>query len=146
MKKIWLLIFITLVFAIPAFFLGKVIWSDNPTMPMPTSGQLPFFIFLSIVESLTFGLGVSFAIFGYSLVKKVSQKLKLKVTLSYISIIWLLVSWWPHDNLHRVNGMNMQGLLYIEYGFHLTLIIASLILAYTFISILKGIKIVPVRK
>ncbi len=37
-----------------------------------------------------------------------------------------------HDNLHKVNGMNIQGLLYIEYAFHVTIIIAGVILAYAF--------------
>ncbi len=55
----------------------------------------------------------------------------------FIALPWMLVSWWPHDNLHVHNGMNLQGLLYIEYGFHLTLIIASLILTYGFLTSLK---------
>jgi hypothetical protein len=33
-------------------------------------------------------------------------------------------------------GENLQGLLYIEYGFHVTLIVGALVLAYGFISLL----------
>lgn len=65
------------------------------------------------------------------------RRYRTRVKLAYLSLSWLLISWWPHDNLHLHNGMNLQGLLYIEYGFHLTLIIASLILARAFVQTLK---------
>ena len=56
----------------------------------------------------------------------------------YLSIGWFLVSWWPHDNLHIHNGMDMQGLLYIEYSFHVTLIIAALVLAFSLLTQLRS--------
>ena len=48
-----------------------------------------------------------------------------------------MVSWWPHDNLHLHNGMDLQGLPFIEYGFHVTLIIAAFVLAYSLLTLLK---------
>jgi len=48
-----------------------------------------------------------------------------------------LVSWWPHGHLHQVVGENFQQLLYIEYAFHVTLIIGALVLAYGFLSLLR---------
>ncbi|HEV8224498.1 MAG TPA: hypothetical protein VGP74_04510, partial [Rubrobacteraceae bacterium] len=50
---------------------------------------------------------------------------------------WFLVSWWPHDNLHIHNGEDLQGLLYIEYGFHVTLMLAGIVLAYSLLTMLK---------
>ena len=42
-------------------------------------------------------------------------------------------------NLHRHNEAdNLQGLLYIDYGFHVPLVIAVIILAYSFISIARS--------
>jgi hypothetical protein len=60
-----------------------------------------------------------------------------------------MVSWWPHNNLHINNGMDMQGLLYIEYGFHLTLMIAGIVLGYCFLSLMSereeaGVSVGPV--
>lgn len=55
----------------------------------------------------------------------------------YLAIGWLIVSWWPHDNLHIHNGEDIQGLLYIEYGFHVTLMISALVLAYCFLSLIN---------
>ena len=54
----------------------------------------------------------------------------------FLCIIWLLISWWPHDNLHKHNGLNLQGLLFIEYGFHVTLMIVGAILALCFVRLL----------
>ena len=134
--KLWTkFLIITLVLGIPAFVLGPVIWHPSPDAK-PTSGQLPFFIFLSLIEALLFGFGVAFIIYAWPWVKKASAKSNMAIAV-FIAIAWLLVSWWPHDSLHIHNAMNMQGLLYIDYGFHITLIIASLILAYYFFSALK---------
>jgi hypothetical protein len=36
-----------------------------------------------------------------------------------------------------VVGENLQGLLYIEYGFHVTVIIGAIVLAYGFLSLLR---------
>jgi hypothetical protein len=55
----------------------------------------------------------------------------------YLSVGWFLVSWWPHDNLHLHNGFDLQGLLYIEYGFHVTLIFAAFVLAYSLLTLLR---------
>jgi hypothetical protein len=41
------------------------------------------------------------------------------------------------NNLHTHNRMDLQGLLYIEYGFHLTLMTAGLLLAYTLLTLLR---------
>ena len=40
-----------------------------------------------------------------------------------------------NNTLH--NGSDMQGLLYIEYGFHLTLMVAGLLLAYSLLTLLR---------
>ena len=134
--KLWAkFLIITLVLGIPAFVLGPVIWPPSPDAK-PTSGQLPFFIFLSLIEALLFGFGVAFIIYAWPWVKKASAKSNMAIAV-FVAIAWLLVSWWPHDSLHIHNAMNMQGLLYIDYGFHITLIIASLVLAYYFFSALK---------
>jgi hypothetical protein len=101
---------------------------------MPSDTQLPFFIVLGIVEALVLGLGVAFLAFGWPLVSRLATSRRMAWA-SFLSIGWLLVSWWPHDGLHRSNGMDIGRLLLIEYGFHMTLMIAGLILAYNFVSV-----------
>jgi hypothetical protein len=43
---------------------------------------------------------------------------------------YLMVSWWPHLGMHTSNGLDLQGLFYVDYIFHLPLEIAGLALAY----------------
>ena len=148
--KTWVkVLLVTLVLAIPAFLTGPMIWPPAEGGPAPTAGQLPFFLFLAIFEAITLGLGVSFLLFGMPVVRRISSGSKLRAWAMYLSIGWLMVSWWPHNNLHINNGMDMQGLLYIEYGFHLTLMIAGIVLGYCFLSLMSereeaGVSVGPV--
>ena len=128
---------VTSVFAIPAMALGQEIWPPAASNPEPTAGQLPFFIFLAAFEALTFGLGVSFLLFGFPAISRAMGGSSLRSWATFLAIGWLLVSWWPHDNLHLHIGMDLQGLLYIEYGFHLTLMLSGLILAYSLLTMLR---------
>jgi hypothetical protein len=136
--KSWVkVLLVTVVLAVPAFLLGPVIWPPAEGSPQPTAAQLPFFLFAAAFEAITLGLGVSFLLFGMPVVRRISAGSRLRAWAMYLSIGWLMVSWWPHTNLHINNGENMQGLLYIEYGFHLTLQIAGIILAYCFLSLVS---------
>ncbi|MEA2575904.1 MAG: hypothetical protein QOH93_3202 [Chloroflexia bacterium] len=133
--KTWLkVLIVTLVVAVPAIPLGQMIWPSPPGEAMPSDTQLPFFIVLGIFEAVVLGLGVSFLAFGWPLVSRFATSTRMAWA-SFLSIGWLLVSWWPHDGLHRSNGMDMGRLLLIEYGFHVTLMIAGLILAYNFVKL-----------
>ena len=106
---------------------------------MPPGDLLPLFILLAVLESILFGLGgrICFLVFGYGLVARGRQPLWITYA-AYVATAWLLVSWWPHENLHRVtvNG-DWRGLLGIEYGFHLTLMAAAVALALFFFRVLR---------
>lgn len=118
--------------AISTFILSRVIWPDPAGMVGPGPSLLPHFIFISALESLSFGLGVAFAFFGWQKFSRAITADRLS-TASFVAATWLMVSWWPHDNMHRVNGMdNYAGLIRIEYLFHVTLIVASFTLALYF--------------
>ena len=112
-------------------------WRPATDSPVPTSAQLPLLVLLNIAEGLTFGLGISFLIFGYPMVRTISPASIGLTRAAHLSIAWLLFNWWLHDSLHVHNGMNMGGLLGIEYGFHITLMIAGVILAYFFLTLLR---------
>ena len=119
-------VLVTLVASVGSFVLSRVIWPDLPNMPMPMGAQLPLLIAVGIVESLAFGVGVSFIIFAWGFMKGRS----VEDWLVFFSAAWLLISWWPHDNLHRITPMgDYWGLIRLEWGFHITLIIAGVIVA-----------------
>jgi hypothetical protein len=127
---------VTVVPGIAAMALGPILWPIAEGGPQPTAGQLALFIALEAIQSLAFGMGISFLLFGLPTVRRVSPNSRLMAWAMYLSIGWLLVSWWPHGHLHQVVGENLQGLLYIEYGFHVTTIIGAAVLAYGFVSLL----------
>jgi hypothetical protein len=53
--------------------------------------------------------------------------------ITFVAIGWLLVNWLPHDSLHNHIGPSLDKLLAVEYGFHVTLMIAGMIVALFFV-------------
>jgi hypothetical protein len=133
---------VTLVVGVIAFFfesnmpLGWVLWPPAPENPAPTPAQIPLFVLLGIAEAVVFGLGVSFLLFGYPLVKLVPMSTPWNV-LTFLAIAWTMVNWFPHDSLHNHIGPNLGSLLAVEYGFHVTLMVAGLIVARFFILVAR---------
>jgi len=134
----WLVV--TLVLGIVAFLaspnapLGGF-WGAQAEGPAPSGAQTSLFIILGAIQSLVFGLGVAFLIFGFPLVNAIRPANRGLGLVTYLAIAWSLVSWWPHSNFHQtLSADNIGGLLSIEYGFHATLIIGGLVVAYFFLS------------
>lgn len=128
-------VLVTLVVAILAFLLAPnapwTIWpKPADLMPPPTPTEVNLFMLLAVFDALSLGLGIACLIFGWPLVEQVAAPSRGRAVIIYISTVWILGNWWVHDALHMVNGMNPTGLLKIEYGFHVTLIIAGTALAY----------------
>lgn len=136
MKKNKPLFYLSVILAILTIPLGMKIWPPAPGTPMPTPMQLPFFVLLSLFEALSFGVGFYFLIDGMNLLKKFKVENRLTI-LTHLAISWTIISWWPHDHIHMHNGMDITGLLFIEYGFHVTLILSGLIIAKFFYKTLQ---------
>ncbi|OGC58292.1 hypothetical protein A3A70_03325 [candidate division WWE3 bacterium RIFCSPLOWO2_01_FULL_42_11] len=118
--------------------LSPVLWPPAEGVTLPSLTQLPFFMFLVGVESFTFALGVVFLMKGRPLIERLTEGSKLRGQLMYFSIAWQLMSWLPHDGFHRSIGMDITGLLFLEYAFHLTLIMSSMVIAYCFFKPLES--------
>ena len=142
--KPWPVVFVTVVLGI-VFFLASPLgplggfWRPYPLPPAltPTRTQVDLFILLNVVESLVSAFGVAFLVFGYPLVQAVAPASGTLTRLAHLAIAWVLINWWPHDGLHVWNGINPTGLLWIDYGFHVTLMAAGLLLALFFLTILR---------
>src|SRR4028118_286433 len=119
-------------------FSGPVLFPPADVGVEPTAGQIPFFIFLAVGDALLLGLGVSFFLFGFPVIRKVSPDSRVRAWAMFLSIGYLMVSWWPHLNMHASNGMDFQGLLYINFFFHLPLELAGVALALSFISLMRS--------
>ncbi len=112
-------------------------WAPSPEIPQAVGVQLPLFMILGAAEAIAFGLGLSFLLFGYSTLKSKVPVSAPLTRAAHLSISWLLINWWAHDSLHMNVGMNLNGLLGIEYGFHITLMIAGVILARFFMILVR---------
>jgi hypothetical protein len=129
---------LTIVVAIPAFLSGRVIWPPNAVNPTPTAAQLPLFLVLAAMEAIVLGLGISFIVFGWPLMRRLTGGATALSWAMFVSIAWLLVSWWSHDNMHQANGHDLGGLLVIEYLYHVTLQVAGGVVAYGFLRSLRS--------
>ena len=125
-------IVITLVVTVISFVLAQMIFVTAPEIPEPTSAQLPFLIVLGIIESFAMGSALAYLFLYWERAKMHGM------LLVHLSLVWLIGSWWVHDGLHRTNGHDLTGLIMIEYGFHVTLIIAAFIVARNFLKNLRG--------
>jgi hypothetical protein len=132
-------------FAIIAIVIGTVsipisLALFKPNLPGGASVPTPALVFLlglKIFEGLALGTGVAFLILGYPLVMRARRSRTLTL-LAYFAISWYLINWWPHDNLHLVNGIyNLWGLLAIEYAFHFTMMVAAVVLAFFFYRVIR---------
>lgn len=113
-------------------------WPPSPDVPQAVGVQLPLFMILGAAEALACGLGVAFLLFGYPTLKAQGSVSAPLTRAAHLAIAWLLINWWAHDSLHLHNGMNLNGLLAIEYGFHITLMIAGVTLARFFTAVVQS--------
>ena len=134
-RRRWVAVLVlTFIIAVPAFLLGPIIWP--PAGPAPTTAQIPYLLAMDVMQAIFLGLGISFFIFGLPVMRRISPDSKVRAWAMYLSIGYLMVSWWPHINMHAHNAPDdLQGLIYIDYFFHVPLMICGAVLAYCFISL-----------
>lgn len=113
--------------------LGARVWPEPAHSVEPIGAQLPLLMGLGVLEALTMGLGAAFLLFAWPYTKRLFGGYPRLAMFAHVSVAWVLANWWVHDNLHMVLDMdNLWYLLALEYGFHVTLMIAGAILAWSF--------------
>ena len=132
---------ITVVLAVPAFVLSRVIWPDPPGAVAPPPGLLPWLMVPAAFEALAFGAGVAFLIAAGRALGRTRDGLAVAAC---VSAGWALVSWWPHSNMHRANT-TLEGLVLIDWLFHLTLIVGAAIIGTYFYTVLTMGRTKPVQ-
>ena len=110
-------------------------WPPHPHLPAPNTAQLPLLILLNLIEVAAFEIGIAFLFFAWPAMRAIAPASLGLTRAAHLSIAWLLFSWWPHDSLHVSNGMELEGLIVIEYVFHVTLMIGGIILAWFFVTL-----------
>ena len=133
MKRGWGMTLVTVVVGAAAFLAGPRLWPMGPDVPMPPANLLPGYIAMSAIEALAFGFAVAFALFGWPAVRGLDLGAPWRNKWLFVTLCWFMGNWWMHDNLHMHNGLNMHGMIFIEVGFHLTMLICGVTLALSFV-------------
>jgi acyl-CoA synthetase (AMP-forming)/AMP-acid ligase II len=119
--------FLTVAALPAALVLTAVLWpgsTDLSAVPQPWAA---LFVGLYLAEVVAFTAGVGFLLFGRQSMLRQGRSPAL-TTLAHVSIVWLLVAWWPQDNSYRLAAKNdwpQQAAL--VYTFNVTLMIAAAI-------------------
>ncbi len=120
----------TLAVGVPAFLAAPGIRTSFATVAEPSAIETLLLALLGAVEALGLGLGVAFVLFGCPRLLRNAGSPMSRTLAVCASVSWLLVSWWPYDNLRHFAGGDDQILMYLEYGFHATLIVCGIVLAH----------------
>lgn len=135
MNRWWRMSLLTLVIGAVAFLTGPKLWPMAPGVPDPPPNLLPFYIVLAAIEALAFGFAVAFAIFGWPAIRRLPLGAPWLNKSLFVTLCWFMGNWWMHDNLHMHIALDMNRLLYIEYGFHMSMLACVLILAVGFMRL-----------
>jgi hypothetical protein len=128
---------ITLAVGIPAFLLTRVVFPLPEGGPQASGVQVPLFVLLNVFEALAMGLGVAVLLTAPRVIRELPAAQRGLAWAVALGLVWFLGNWWIHDGLHVVVGQDMGGLLAIEYGFHLTLIIAGAAMASALVRLAR---------
>lgn len=101
--------------------------------PQPTGGQVAALMAVALLESVAFGLGAAFLLFGLPLVRHLVGR-PGAARAAWLAVAWSLLSWVPHTALHQTAGADFAKLVAIEYAFHVTLVLAAASIAWVFAS------------
>ena len=129
---------ITVLGGVAAFLLTPTLFPTNPNVVPPGPELIPYFLILSIVESLFFGVGLAFLALGLPLMRRVARISGTSAWPPFLAIGYLTASWWPHLGMHGVAGMDMDKLILVDYGFHLPYILSAGVVAYFFFRTLQA--------
>jgi hypothetical protein len=112
--------------------LGQQLWPATlETSPAPAGAQVGLFTFIAAFEALAFGAGLAVLMFAGRPIRALFGPHHTGLaTASHLALFWLLWSWWLHVALHNTSGMRPGRILFIEYAFHGSSIVAAAVVVY----------------
>lgn len=128
----WMLV-LTVVIGAAAFITGPKIWPMAHDVPMPPANLLPAYIAFAALEALAFGFAAGFALLGWPAIRDLRLGAGWLNRLLFVTLIWFMGNWWSHDNLHMHIGIDMRRLVYVEYGFHGSMLACAVILVLSMV-------------
>ncbi|MFJ9031361.1 AMP-binding protein [Streptomyces sp. NPDC102274] len=98
------------------------------------------FVLLYMAEWLAFAIGMGFLAVGRGLMLQRSESRGL-TTAAHLAIVYLLVAWWPQDNLYRLaDKTDWPRQAALIYTFNVPLMIAALIVMIWVVASLPDVK------
>ncbi|MFD4656276.1 amino acid adenylation domain-containing protein [Kitasatospora sp. NPDC058444] len=86
------------------------------------------FRLLYLCENLAFGAGIVYLAAGFEAVLRLGRPRRLSVP-AHLAITWLLVNWWPQDNLYRLTAAtDWPRQAALVFAFNVPLMLAALVL------------------
>lgn len=128
MDRLRRMLVLTVVIGAAAFITGRKIWPMGHDVPMPPANLLSTYIAFAAVEALAFGFAAAFALLGWPVIRDLPLGPRWFNKLLFVTLVWFMGNWWFHDNLHMHIGLDMHRLIYIEYGFHGSMLACAVIL------------------
>jgi hypothetical protein len=114
--------------ALAAFLVTDALWPGSTDLSVVPEKWRALFTGLYVAECLSFGLGIGFLFFGRGRLTRLGRPAWLTM-LAHLSIVWLLIAWWPQDNSYRLTAKtDWGGQAALVYGFNITLMIAAAVL------------------
>jgi ABC-type branched-subunit amino acid transport system permease subunit len=92
---------------------------------------------LGLFVALLLGGALAFLLYGYPILRSVGRASPTLTRAAHLSLVWILGQWWAHGSLHINNGLDMDGLVVIDYVFHLPIMAASLVLVVFFLRVTR---------
>jgi len=124
----------TVIFSVVAFVIYHSLLLPSADFPSPTHVQTFFLLVLACIQAISFGCGITFAVYGKEIVNRMTKDNKKQAYLLYGSIVWLLAAWLPYSLLLMEVGVsNMTSYLIVSYVFQILFVSSGLIVAYCFI-------------
>ena len=125
---------ITIVFALPLLFISTNNFNESNAQII--AGNPAPLIVLSGFESIAFGLGIAFAVFAWPHLKNSSLPKNVAKTM-FVSVSWILLSWWPYNNIFSQSATDPIKAFFAERVYFLSIIISSIILIYSLFIVIK---------
>lgn len=110
--------------------LTHFIWPGSTDLTGVPGPWAFLFSVLYLVECVAFGLGVMFLFSGRSRMRAHGRSRGL-TTAAHLAVVYLLVSWWPQDNLYRLAAkQDWPRQAALVYTFNIPLMIAAAVVAF----------------
>jgi hypothetical protein len=93
----------TLLVTLACWGLTDVLWPTSTDLSQVPVPWVSSFRVLYFFETLSFGLGVSYLRFGFAALA-VLHRSKSFALLAHLSMAWLMLAWWPEDNMYRLSS------------------------------------------